>query len=356
MYFDLQQLKNIDIRKLIVYYKLGRPGDKFVLCPSHEMDGNHHNPSAAVDYQHNLLFCKSGSCGYCNKPLDNLNIVAIMEKRGMRGTDFINNCKRLQAIDKAIPDEIEEMSNDDTSQQYKKTETTKEPQKQEEDSYTKYDKNSLTISQLHFRNDYSLDFYLLKRRIDVYKIYEILDKNHISIKQQTLTNENKEVIDRICYIFDNYKKFAVCRKTGDYISNKKYKDENGKTIEVFKFNSKNPTYSFIRTDYKNDKILLIFEGIYDLLSFLTTCNNPDDYDYVSLNSTTHSKNFVSDYEYMLDNYSKVICLLDNDDSGRETYKTIHDGLKNYIVEDLSHLYSGFNDVNDYIINKGELKL
>lgn len=352
MFYNVNELKRVNINKLIKYYHLGAVGDKFIYCCNHEMDGANHNPSCVVDYDTNVCFCKSGSCSYCNKPMDVLNIVSIMERRPNRGDGFKLNCQKLMEIDKDIAEEFEAVK-------IKNNVVKKDKEKTEEDTYFKYDKHSINIHQFHYKQDFSLDLYLEKRKIDFYKIEDILNANKIVIKQQLLTNKETGVIeDRICYIFDKNKQFCVGRKTGDYIMKKNYKEErdaNGKRI-CYKFNSSNPTYSYIKTPDKPNKSLLIFEGFWDCLSFMSTCSNRDDYDYISLNSTVYTRTFIDDCKDKLEQYDKIITLLDNDPSGRKSSLTFQKELADYIVVDYSNLYLTFNDVNEYIIKKGELRL
>jgi len=356
-YYDLNELKKISINKLIVYYGLGHPGDRMVLCPHHEMDGREHSPSCVVDYKTNVMFCKSGGCSFCDKPLDGLNIVSLMEKRPNRGEGFKLNCQKLLQIDKEVNDY--NIRNLDEVKPIKVIKKEKE-EDNKEDTYYKYNKRSINIHQLHYKNDNSLDEYLEKRCIDFYAIQDILNANNIVIKQQNLLNyDTGEVLDRICYIFDNNKKFAIGRKTGDYLFGKVYPKLKKKDIkdniqqDVLKFNSTNPYYSYIKTPFKEGKKLLIFEGFYDCLSFMSTCPNKYDYDYVSLNSTVYMGKFVEDNKDNLEQYSKIICLLDNDPAGKQATRFFIKSLPCEVV-DYSYLYEDCNDVNDYIRNKGGL--
>lgn len=360
MFYDLEKLKCININKLIVYYGLGQVNDKMVLCPAHEMDGKEHSPSCAVDYSTNVMFCKSGKCDFSNKRLDVINIVSIMEKRPNRGEGFKLNCQKLLEIDKEVNDcNIRNLDEIKSSKVIKKEKEQKKENK--DDTYYKYNQNSINIHQLHYKNDDSLDVYLEKRCIDFYAIQDILNKNNIVIKQQTLKNyDTGEVLDRICYIFDNNRKFAIARKTGDYLFGKVYPKIKRKDIkdnvkqDVLKFNSTNPYYSYLKTPPKEGKKLLIFEGFYDCLSFMSNCKNKEDYDYVSLNSTIYMGKFYEDNKDNLQ-YNQIICLLDNDPSGASATRFFVEYLPGEVV-DYSYLYRDFNDVNDYIRQKGGLNI
>ena len=122
---------------------------------------------------------------------------------------------------------------------------------------------------------------------------------------------------------------------------------------------------------------LVFEGFMDYLSFLTlrmkncpTMPNLDRQDYVILNSTVNVPKAIDalypyectdwqDYVilnstantdkalYPLAGYGHIHCMLDNDEAGRKAVEAIRQEYK-WRVRDASHLYSGHNDLNDYL--------
>lgn len=111
--------------------------------------------------------------------------------------------------------------------------------------------------------------------------------------------------------------------------------------------------SHIRQSGEPKSTCYVFEGFMDYLSFLTIRQEryPDypyfDWqDYIILNSTAN----VGKALYPLGEYERIHCLLDNDDAGRKAVRTIQDeyGMR---VRDASHLYSGYNDLNDYLCGK-----
>ena len=88
----------------------------------------------------------------------------------------------------------------------------------------------------------------------------------------------------------------------------------------------------------------------DFLSFLTIRQqkSPDipctDWqDYVILNSTANTDKAL----YPLADYGHIHCMLDNDEAGRKAVEAIRQEYK-WRVRDASHLYSGHNDLNDYL--------
>lgn len=94
----------------------------------------------------------------------------------------------------------------------------------------------------------------------------------------------------------------------------------------------------------------VFEGMMDYLSFLSlrllkfpSCPSLDAQDYVILNSTSNVDKAVD----ALHGYERISCLLDNDEAGRKATLAIENAL-GYRVRDASHLYSEYNDLNDYL--------
>ena len=94
----------------------------------------------------------------------------------------------------------------------------------------------------------------------------------------------------------------------------------------------------------------VFEGFMDFLSFLTIRQQKspgmpctDWQDYVILNSTAN----VDKALYPLAGYGHIHCMLDNDEAGRKAVEAIRQEYK-WRVRDASHLYSGHNDLNDYL--------
>lgn len=88
----------------------------------------------------------------------------------------------------------------------------------------------------------------------------------------------------------------------------------------------------------------------DFLSFLTIRQQKspgmpctDWQDYVILNSTAN----VDKALYPLADYGHIHCMLDNDEAGRKAVEAIRQEYK-WRVRDASHLYSGHNDLNDYL--------
>ncbi|EXZ74047.1 toprim-like family protein [Bacteroides fragilis str. 3976T8] len=97
----------------------------------------------------------------------------------------------------------------------------------------------------------------------------------------------------------------------------------------------------------------LFEGFTDYLSFLTlrleSCpERPelDGQDYIVLNSTSNLAKAIQP----LGGYGRIHCFLDNDKAGMEAVRELQEkyGLR---VRDASHIYGGYNDLNDFLRSK-----
>ena len=95
---------------------------------------------------------------------------------------------------------------------------------------------------------------------------------------------------------------------------------------------------------------LVFEGFMDYLSFLTLgkrgclpCFDAMESDCIVLNSVTNICKALP----LLREYDKTVCLLDNDAAGRNAFASLYKAL-NDNAEDMSSLYEGFKDLNDYL--------
>ena len=101
---------------------------------------------------------------------------------------------------------------------------------------------------------------------------------------------------------------------------------------------------------ENDKRLIMFEGFFDFLSFLSSndksafssdvkdCNN-----YCILNSTTPVLSFLSDRNY---SGFTLHLFFDNDDAGDSATSFLNENHKGKI-QDCRSIYKGFNDLNDW---------
>ncbi len=92
--------------------------------------------------------------------------------------------------------------------------------------------------------------------------------------------------------------------------------------------------------------LLVFEGVFDFLSYLTISDNAfQSNDYLILNTTAN----ITKASKLFDNYKYVSCYLDNDAAGRTALESINNHTSTARVEDCSMSYEGYNDYNDWHI-------
>ena len=91
----------------------------------------------------------------------------------------------------------------------------------------------------------------------------------------------------------------------------------------------------------------IFEGFFDFLSFKNVENflEKEPSDYIILNSVS----MIHNIKNSLGNYENIELYLDNDEAGNRAVEILKSENKN--VEDYRILYSGFKDLNDWLIHK-----
>ncbi|WP_297335019.1 toprim domain-containing protein [Algoriphagus sp.] len=110
-------------------------------------------------------------------------------------------------------------------------------------------------------------------------------------------------------------------------------------------NSSSPkTYSFIQNDSSQ---LIITEGMFDFLSLATLEESVvNTSDAIILNSLA----FVDRIKPLLPNYGRVLLFLDNDSAGNKaTDSLLH--LDDVLIKDCSDFYSGYEDLNEKLINE-----
>lgn len=97
---------------------------------------------------------------------------------------------------------------------------------------------------------------------------------------------------------------------------------------------------------KNNRELAVFEGVFDLLSYLELeIGKSRNKDYMVLNSLVNIKKSMD----ILRSYETVDLMLDRDEGGRKATTEIRNALGN--CRDLSDWYKPFKDVNDYHLKR-----
>lgn len=95
--------------------------------------------------------------------------------------------------------------------------------------------------------------------------------------------------------------------------------------------------------------VLLFEGFFDFLSYLTDQNITELKDSVIvLNSTMLERKAREVLESVA--FSEALFFLDNDESGRKTFHSLSARLP-YPVKDELVIYFGFKDYNEYLVSK-----
>ncbi|MDL5510518.1 toprim domain-containing protein [Arenibacter sp. M-2] len=92
--------------------------------------------------------------------------------------------------------------------------------------------------------------------------------------------------------------------------------------------------------------LIITEGMFDLLSILDWNKSLElEYDFLVLNSIA----FIQKAMKIMEDYTGIELYLDNDSTGKRTIKKLIKYSKN--CKDRSGLYTGFKDVNEWLIHR-----
>ena len=102
------------------------------------------------------------------------------------------------------------------------------------------------------------------------------------------------------------------------------------------------------TTIKNDsKSVKIFEGFFDFLSFknIEKYLEKEPSDYIILNSVS----MIYKAQKSLEDYKNIELYFDNDEAGNRVVEILKKELNN--VEDGRILYSGFKDLNEYLIQR-----
>lgn len=159
-----------------------------------------------------------------------------------------------------------------------------------------------------------------------YRLFEYAHKR--AVNRQILTKYCKQIIedDKFFYI-------GMLNEAGGYaVRNKDFKAFKG-----------NASFSFFKA--KDFSSVLVFEGMFDMLSYVSYAQNLlSDRSIIVLNSTS----MVDKALPTIGKFKEIHLYLDNDESGDKATRDI----KHLYVHAIDHrdAYKEFNDVNDYIIS------
>lgn len=158
--------------------------------------------------------------------------------------------------------------------------------------------------------------YITKRAIDLEVAKKYLRQARIELKRDDNTPYRKTVL-----AFENDKKGFEFRNSKSKLGN-------------------SPKY--LTTINKGKKNLLLFEGAFDWLSFVTLYGEPHDHTIIVLNSVS----FISYIDFKLFDSCDFYC--DNDDSGSRTLEVVKAQVP---TKDMRYLFQGSKDLNEFLMKK-----
>ncbi|MDE3741690.1 toprim domain-containing protein [Maribacter polysaccharolyticus] len=174
---------------------------------------------------------------------------------------------------------------------------------------------------------------------DKISVKEVKELTHYALRRylssrSISTATAKKYISEVHYSFKNKNYFAIGFKNdsgGWELRNKYYKNcSSPKDITHIK---------------KGNGKLIVTEGVFDLLSLLSYNEIFEaEYDFLVLNSTA----FVSKAMEIMKGYLQIDLYLDNDPNGRRTTQQLMARSTNCL--DISMLYEGFKDMNEWLVN------
>ncbi|WP_312820743.1 toprim domain-containing protein [Kaistella carnis] len=178
------------------------------------------------------------------------------------------------------------------------------------------------------------------KSVNLPKGYEIIDVKEIQhpalldyLKSRNVEDQ-KKWIEEIHYRMNNKNYFGIG-----------FKNDSG-GYEIRNAYSKICLDKKDITSIKNDsKDVRVFEGFFDFLSFKKVENylEKETSDYIILNSVS----MIHKIKNLLGNYKNIELYFDNDEAGTRAVEMIKIEMDN--VEDCRVLYSGFKDLNDWLI-------
>ena len=216
----------------------------------------------------------------------------------------------------------------------------------------------------------NIDFMIKYLKASVKEVLEWVEKqNFSSFQQQSFQRQNLENLHKNYEILEikSIKHSALL----EYLNERKVANQTKFTQEIhYRMNGKN----YFGIGFKNDsggyeirnkfakiclgkkdistikngsKSVKIFEGFFDFLSF----KNIEGYlgkepsDYIILNSVS----MIYKAQKSFEDYKNIELYFDNDEAGNRAVEILKKELNN--VEDARILYSGFKDLNEYLIQQ-----
>ena len=122
-------------------------------------------------------------------------------------------------------------------------------------------------------------------------------------------------------------------------------DKGGYELRNPRFKASYPPKGITPLQMRENAPYVVFEGFFDLLSFITMCGGIK-HNYVVLNSIINLPDAIE----VLQHQERVFLCLDNDDAGRAATSSMRDSLGNSRVIDIAPRMLPFKDVNEYLQN------
>lgn len=170
-----------------------------------------------------------------------------------------------------------------------------------------------------------------------YHILKVSEIRHVALIQYLKSRkvlDQKDLVKEIHYEMNGKKYFGI-----GFFNNSDGVEVRNKYAKLC-LGSKDVT--LIKNDLNARCEVIVFEGFFDFLTYLTIKNfRNENADYLILNSTA----MLFKVENELKNYHKIFLFLDNDSNGKINKENIQKKYNN--VEDCSLLYVGFKDLNEW---------
>lgn len=168
----------------------------------------------------------------------------------------------------------------------------------------------------------------------ILKVSEIRHAALIQYLQSRKVLDQKDLVREIHYEMNGKKYFGI-----GFFNNSGGVEVRNKYAKLC-LGSKDVT--LIKNDLNTLREVIVFEGFFDFLTYLTIKNfRNETADYLILNSTA----MLYKVENVLMDYHKIFLFLDNDSNGKTTKERIQIEYKN--VEDCSLMYLDFKDLNEW---------
>lgn len=172
----------------------------------------------------------------------------------------------------------------------------------------------------------------------ILKVGEIRHAALIQYLQSRKVLDQKDLVREIHYEMNGKKYFGI-----GFFNNSGGVELRNKYAKLC-LGSKDVT--LIKNDLNTLREVIVFEGFFDFLTYLTIKNfSNESADYLILNSTA----MFFKVENELKSYQKISLFLDNDSNGKTNKENIQKNYKN--VEDCSLLYLDFKDLNEWFCNQ-----